>query len=111
VDRVLNREWKKLDGKREHNLDVPHKIANMGAWFVVGFCTGIRGEEMPFIEFAGTAQSLKHLNEPRNYFNNVVSGRTKGVQLAGAKFRIPCVGTTDGIGLEPGKWMKRLVWV
>jgi hypothetical protein len=79
VDRVLDHEWKKLDGKREQNLDAVRKVADMGAWFVVGFCTGMRGEEMPLIEFAGTAQSLKHLNEPRNYFNNVVSGRTKGV--------------------------------
>jgi hypothetical protein len=110
VDRILEREWKKLDGKREQNLGLARKVSDMGAWFVGGFCTGLRGEEMPLVEFSGTAQSLKYLQEERRYFTMVLSGRTKGLQTAGAKFKVPCVGTTGGTGLEPGKWVKRLVW-
>jgi hypothetical protein len=36
-------------------------------------------------------------------------GRTKGNQLAGARFTVPCVEKTDGTGLQPGKWVTRLV--
>jgi hypothetical protein len=37
----------------------------MGAWFIGGFCTGLRGEEMLLIELAGTANSLIHVERPR----------------------------------------------
>jgi hypothetical protein len=39
----------------------------------------------------------------------VGSGRTKGNQLSGAKFSVPCVNRTQGTGLKPGKWIERLV--
>jgi hypothetical protein len=63
----------------------------MGVWFVCGFCTGLRGEEMILIEFAGTAANLKFLQEEllggdEPWFKLAVSGRTKGNQLLGAKF-------------------------
>jgi hypothetical protein len=69
---------------------------------------------MVLIEFAGTASSLKFLkgevhevSEP--WFKLAVSGRTKGNQLLGSKFALPCVGTTLGSGLLRGKWMQRLI--
>jgi hypothetical protein len=70
---------------------------------------------MIIIEFAGTAASLKFLQEEllggdEPWFILAVSGRTKGNQLSGAKFALPCVGPTQGLGLlQPGKWMQRLV--
>jgi hypothetical protein len=82
----------------------------MGAWIVWGFCTGLRGEEVLLIEFAGTAKNIENLNDPNEpHFVFVISGRTKGNQLSGAKFGIPCVGMTDGTYLRPGRWVKRLV--
>jgi hypothetical protein len=39
----------------------------------------------------------------------VVSGRSKGNQVSGAKFSVPCVLKTQGTGLIPGKWVERLV--
>jgi hypothetical protein len=84
-------------------------IAEMGAWFMCGFSTGLRGEEMVLIEFAGTANSLRFLGDSEPWFKLVVSGRIKGNQLSGAKFALPCVATTQGSTLEPGKWMKQLV--
>jgi hypothetical protein len=39
----------------------------------------------------------------------VVTGRTKGNQLAGARFAVPCVGKTEGTGLQPEKWVTGLV--
>jgi hypothetical protein len=86
------------------------RVAEMGVWFIAGFCTGLRGEENLLIEFAGTAKSLKFLGDLEcPHFILVISGRTKGVQLAGAKFGIPCAATTEGTHLQPGRWVKRLV--
>jgi hypothetical protein len=39
------------------------RIAEMGTWFVGGFCTGLRGKEMLTIKLAGRANSLIHLND------------------------------------------------
>jgi hypothetical protein len=43
------------------------------------------------------------------YLMLVVTGRTKGKQLAGARFAVLCVGKTDGMGLQTGEWVTRLV--
>jgi len=43
------------------------------------------------------------------YFNVVISGRTKGNQVSGSKFKFPCVYITSGSGLNPGTWIRRLV--
>ena len=67
---------------------------------------------MLLIEFAGTAKSIDNLDDPREpHFTFVISGRTKGNQLSGAKFGVPCVGTTKGTHLRPGRWIQRLVAV
>jgi hypothetical protein len=105
IDELLEMEW-----NRTEDPILRGKTAEMGAWIVGGFCTGLRGEEMLLIEYAGTAKSVDNVtseNEP--YFTFVISGRTKGNQLSGAKFGVPCVGTTEGTHLRPGKWVKRLV--
>jgi len=104
----LEREWNKLiegnASKRELKV-----VAEMGTWFVVGFCTGMRGEEIPLIELAGTRNSLDNKMGKEPYFNVVISGRTKGNQVSGSKFKFPCVYITSGSGLNPGTWIRRLV--
>jgi hypothetical protein len=79
----------------------------MGTWFCVGFCTGLRGKEMVRIEFTGTANSVavwmdKGLD---SYFMFVVSGRSKGNQISGSKFSVPCVAVAAGTNLQPGRWL------
>jgi hypothetical protein len=81
----------------------------MGFWFVVGFCLGFRGEAILLTEEAGTRKSLQNLTSDLAYFSVCVNKRTKGQQLSGAKFNVPCVGKTAGTGLRPGLWTKRLV--
>ena len=62
------------------------------------------------IKLAGTANSLTHLNDEVNaHFKFIVLGRTKGNQLSGAKFGVPCVPVTAGTHLRPERWVKRLV--
>ena len=100
---ILEVEWTRAKTK-----DQKKRIAEMGVWFVAGFCSGLRGEEMILIERAGTINSLTHLEDPEPWFKFVVSGPTKGSQLSGSKFAIPIIGTTSGTHLEPGKWVKRL---
>jgi hypothetical protein len=105
VDRILESNWESA-----RTADERKRIAEMGAWYIGGFCTGLRGEEMLLIELAGTANSLVHLVDVKNaHFVYVISGRTKGDQTSGAKFGIPCCPITEGTHLRPGRWVKRLV--
>jgi hypothetical protein len=104
VHRILDYEWKKANTPAQRK-----RAAEMGVWFICGFCSGLRGEEMVLIERAGTLNSLSHLDDPSDpHFRLVVSGVTKGNQLQGAKFAIPIVGVTEGTNLQPGLWMRRL---
>ncbi len=56
ADRLLELEWSQA-------MSAGHKkkVAEMGAWTIGGFCTGLCGEEMLLIEFAGTLRSLDHM--------------------------------------------------
>jgi hypothetical protein len=82
----------------------------MGTWFIVEFCLGLRGEEMLLIELAGTAWDLVFLKDDTcPHFILVVSGRTKGNQLSGAKFGVPIAARMEGTNLLPGKWIQQLV--
>jgi hypothetical protein len=105
ADRILEGQW---SGAR--TIAQKKRISEMGSWFLGGFCTGLRGEEMLLIELAGTANSLRHLNDEVDaHFKFSILGRTKGNQLSGAKFGVPCVPVTSGTNLRPGRWIKRLV--
>jgi hypothetical protein len=103
MSRILESQWR--DSIPSQRLD----IARIGAWAIGGFCTGLRGEEQLRIEFSGTKKSLRWLEKEDPYFMFVVTGRTKGNKLSGAKFSVPCVNKTEGTGLMPGKWVRRLV--
>jgi hypothetical protein len=89
--------------------EAKRRVAEMGTWFISGFCSGLRGEEMLLIELAGTTKSLKFLSDPIcPHFILVITGLTKGNQKGGAKFGVPIVARTKGTFLQPGKWIKRL---
>jgi len=64
------------------------------------------------IEFVGMKASLVHLVAPpgnmKPHCDLVISGRIKGNQLSGAKFKIPICGVTECSGLRPGIWATRL---
>jgi hypothetical protein len=105
ADAILEDQW-----SRAGNPNEKKQIAEMGVWFVGGFCIGLRGEEMLNIELAGTANNIKHLEDEVNpHFKFILLGRTKGNQLSGAKFGVPCVPVTKGTNIRPGRWVKRLV--
>ena len=107
IDNILNELWTTLD-----TLDEKLKVAEMKAWFIVGFCTGLPGKEMLLIELARTALQL-HLHflfdADLLYFLLNFQGRTKSSQPAGSGFEMPCMAKTEGTGLEPGRWIKRLM--
>jgi len=102
----LEVEWNQSEEKDKAGR---RRIAELGTWFIVGFCCGMRGEEMLLLELAGTRNSLDAMLGNKEYFKIVLSGRTKGNQISGSKFSFPCVNVTSGTGLTPGIWMKRLV--
>jgi hypothetical protein len=64
---------------------------------------------MSLIEEAGTRKSMHNLNSALSYFSVCINGRTKGQQVSGSKFFVPCVEKTNGTGLEPGLWTQRLI--
>ena len=64
---------------------------------------------MLLIELAGTTRKLDFLTDQEcPHFVFVVLGTTKGSWLSGAKFGVPIAATTEGTGLKPGKWVRRL---
>ena len=104
LEKILEQEWRESD-----RPEARRQAAEMGAWFMAGFCSGLRGEEMLLIELAGTTRELVHLLDPSlPHFLLAISGRTKGNQLSGAKFSVPIVARTSRSNLQPGKWVKRL---
>ena len=112
VDQILEREWAYVKEDLKSHLNRAKRISEMGVWYNGGFCMSARGEEMPLIEFTGTAESLVHLgdkDEPFYYL--VVTGRTKGVQLSGHKIRVPIVSVTGGTNIRGGRWIRRLVYL
>jgi hypothetical protein len=105
IETLLERSWKGAKVRRAQR-----RVAEMGVWFIVGFCTGIRGEEMLLLDYAGTRKGVEKLRTGhQDFFKLVVLGRSKGNQLSGAEFGIPCVAITEGTGLQPGKWIIRLI--
>jgi hypothetical protein len=107
VDKILEREWAASTTPK-----AKRRIAEMGAWMMGGFCTGLRGEEMLLVDMLGTSKSVDRLMKDDAvdpHFKLIVIGRTKGVQQDGKKFGIPCVKVTKATGLRPGVWVKRLI--
>jgi hypothetical protein len=58
---ILKGEWGRVKESVEGSLLLVRRIAELGTCFVIGFCLGLRGEEMPLIEHAGTSEGLKNL--------------------------------------------------
>jgi hypothetical protein len=87
------------------------RAAQAGAWHFASFGCGLRGEEKPLVEFAGTRNSLRYLDPNFNtvpHFRMVVTGTNKQNRNCGAWFQIPCAATTQS-GLKPGIWMFRYI--
>ena len=57
IQGILETQW--IRSKDDHKNK--KRIAEMGTWFMIDFCTGLRGEEMMLIELSGTRNSLTHL--------------------------------------------------
>jgi hypothetical protein len=83
------------------------RAALAGACYSCSWCTALRGEEVPLIELVGTQNSMEQLKSTHlpTHFTLTISGRTKLNRASGATFKIPCTTTTEGMGLEPGKWL------
>jgi hypothetical protein len=50
VQALLEEEWNHTEGNEERKK----QVAEIGVWFIGGFCLGLRGEEMLLIEYSGT---------------------------------------------------------
>jgi hypothetical protein len=62
---------------------------------------GLCREEMILQELAGTENSMVNMNNAKDaHFLFVILGWTKGNQLSGATFAIPCVPVTEGTHLR-----------
>ena len=106
VQELLEKRWEAATTPEEKEA-----VATMAVWFLVGFCVGLRGEEMLLIEFNATANSLRYLTarESIPYFLLGISGRIKTNQGQNSHIWLPCAGETSKSKLKPGMWMTRLV--
>ena len=73
-------------------------VAEMNVWLSVSLCAGMRSEETPLIELAGTRNKLDSKMGDGPYFSVVILGRTKGNKVSGSKFNFPCVYFISGSG-------------
>ena len=84
---LLETRWQREMSKPgpERDTKKMRLTALTGLWFCAGFCAGLRGEEMPLLEFEGTFNSLKNIKNPKQglppHFTLMVSGPTKGISL------------------------------
>ena len=101
-------EWNRVDYGA---LKDKRRLAEIGVWFIVGFCCGICGEELMLIKLAGIQNSLENMADSHGYFKVVLSGRTKGDQVSGSKFSFLCVNITTDTGSNPLTWIRRLVQI
>ena len=105
VDELLERDWSVATGEIECKT-----IVVLGAWYIKGFCSGLRGEEMLLLKYNGTAKGLRfHNATPTPYYLLVLSGKTKDNQVSGAKLALPVAAGMEGTNIQPDKWSKRLV--
>lgn len=90
-------------------IETRRTIVMQACWFLVGFCCGLRGEEMLLILKEATLNSFREDDgRIKAHFEVVLSGATKGNRCRGAKFRIPCLCVTGKSRLKPGRWLQCL---
>jgi hypothetical protein len=106
VEMLLERDWQSAKNDKEQK-----RVSEMGVIFIVGFCSGVRGEELIIVNLVDTAASFKELAHlVMLHFKLFIVGRLKG-HGSEKKMSIPVVGITEGTGMQPGKWIQRLLGV
>jgi hypothetical protein len=106
LDDLMEKDWNVATTIKQMK-----RIAEIGVILVAGFCSGIRGEELLIVDLLGTKESLQHLGDTKHpHFKLELIGRLKG-HGSEKRMQIPVVGVTEGTGLQPGKWVKRLTQV
>lgn len=106
VQELLEEDWQLAESDEERV-----RIAEMGFFFVVNFCTGLRGEET-FLVHAGMTKTVHELSKSRKKTPHsclTLVGQRKSLQGERA-FVIP-VATETASGLKPGLWIDRLMEV
>ncbi len=58
IKKLLEMEWTRLAAE---DLVERKRVAEMGVWFIVGFCCGLRGEEMMLIELTGILGTVRKI--------------------------------------------------
>lgn len=101
---------RQLDLEWDDPLFDKFKVASEGAFYVIGFCCGLRGEEIPKADLQGI---LRHWEESgrSNPMHVVVAllGRFKGE--TGLRYHLMPVVARTKSGIEPRKWIGRLLGV
>lgn len=105
---MLELDWTRSEASSKADR---RRTAELGGWFIVGFCCGMRGEEIFLLELADTRNSLEAMLGDKAYFKVVLSGRSKANQISGSKFSFSCINVTSGSGLTSGVWIKHLVQI
>jgi hypothetical protein len=94
---------------RTENPALRKKAVERETWIMGGFYTGLWGKDMLLIKYTGMAKIIINLVRLLMNLISVISGRTKGNQLLGAQFGVPCFATMEESHIWPGRWVSRLL--
>jgi len=108
IQQILEEQWSEaaLDG----DLKELRELAEIGTFFLVGYCGSLRGFEVPKIVLSELKNQMQ-LEPVRNtpaHIGLPLRGRFKARGSAKAKVLILIVDVTSS-GLMPGLWVRRLV--
>jgi hypothetical protein len=99
---ALEQEW--ASATRLEMLD----LALEGAFYLLGFTLALRGEEIPLTELRGIHSHLNQgLTHEKPHVVITLLGRFKN-ELGESYHMMPVLATTPR-GLEPGKWVSRVL--
>ena len=100
----LELEWVTL----RSDIDRWH-LALEGAFYLIGFCCALRGEEIPLVDIHGTHQHLaSSLQHASPHTIVTLLGRFKNRTGDGNYYLLPIANVTFS-GLEPRRWIERAI--
>ena len=107
---ALETDWVTEKGLPSPRAKELRRLAITGAWYTVGFCASLRGEEMLLLEMSGTRNSSTNLSlngsDMSGHFVVSISSPVKNSRVTGGRISIPIAANCPS-DLRAGLWMTR----
>ncbi len=99
---LVEEEWSRITSRNKL------QVALEGAFYVIAFTLGLRGEEVPLIEIRGIRSHWeKGLDHPTPHVVIALLGRFKN-EIGESYHLMPVLASTPG-GLHPSRWVRRVL--